>query len=454
MIWYYIIAATIALCLGLVLMKCYKNFINEDLAITYNKVRVGQVISIWLLGGWFGAHNAFLGKKFLMWLQYLLIVAVLIISVEPLYSNGLDAELWKTSADVELWCICRLSAFAVVLWIGTLLFIPYWCYSVNYNYFRRDKYEEDISSGQNLDVEIFCNELEGRVNYDCNSTYQLITSSKNITRSTKIEKDGFFDKAASLFSGSSRETNQWRSLYEKLHNKYESILKNCQDLEDAANELQKHLDYAQYAAYRNLKLAKELISLCRSNKGKKDVITRDYINATKTISSVNSTPEQIMDMTSETFASIIGNGSEALSVYYDEAASRDEKIASVAVATVNIVSGFLNNYSANQRAKLQYAEAVREITGGLDTVMHNLLSTENKVLRYREKLESLNRANRAFVKYYAKLRDQIFGEELSFGSYLKIRYNAFKCRKDKQFQLDMQTLVSVCTEYKKIKESK
>ena len=147
-----------------------------------------------------------------------------------------------------------------------IIFVPYWVYQFNGNYFRKHKDNDDILNGKELEVDKFYNsELLPdikKTNEDAETVMKVLNDEDIVIEDETDEKiSGLFKNLFTLGKSSTLKSKVQR--LRALRYCCQIISDDIDKFELDNNRLFSYLKYYRVAAYRNLYLAKELIGIVK-----------------------------------------------------------------------------------------------------------------------------------------------------------------------------------------------
>lgn len=406
--------------------------------------------AVWLLFGWTGVHRFLLRSKvgviFTALFSALICLQMRNLSLYLFYPSTWN--MWETNVATNI-ILALMASFLVI----DFFYIPIRCYNLNREYYRHDKNErllvKKISSplvqfGESLPTEVSV--VRKRIN-------GCLTTVKSIQANEFKGKKGFFTKVGRAISGN----DPWLDHELMRCRKLQDVLEDTATIQDKYSELCDRLNHSleesRNNAYRNLKLAKELIALAVPSKSKRQRLIKD---AELTIKK-----KQTQDLSIERI--------ESISVGVDWNKTIDKSIMSsmtlikmgvkgpwaIGIAALaSVVEGIGEAMERADKARLECEKACAKAVNNLSDAASSILQAEASVLRYSEVIVALNKSNAIFWQTYAPLRDQIFSKKFS------IREFFIGPRVDRslierlEFKNDIMYLAVICAEYNKINQSK
>ncbi|MBD5192173.1 MAG: hypothetical protein HDS88_04700 [Bacteroidales bacterium] len=338
-------------------------------------------------------------------------------------------------------------------WLVGLIMIPYKVYRLNFNEFRHNIYEELILGNRRKDYESLYAEIPRAVKTDGKEIQSIVS---NAQREYDNEL-GFLSKVTSFFTNSkvrhAREKAQ--ALLKMLQQISRIALKHSKLL----HRLTGYLEIERKNAYRNMILAKELLSFIRSFKDRKKDLMHDNIGRISIQSPDNMVSLDYSSLPDVDLQESLINGFESFDSTFTLLKDcgfedKDSLVASLGIGAVETaIDGIsqINSRRAYEREHYEYLAA--DYIHDIQHTAGKLVEIHGKMLRANEIMHALTAANEAFVKAYTPLRDQIFGTSCTFDGFIAYIRNRHKIRAI-QIKNDVGYLMTVCSEYNKINMSK
>ena len=360
----------------------------------------------------------------------------------------------------------------VLMLVLDFFLIPYYVFRYNANYFRKNKSEDRMLIGKSDSYDSaneIVNKEIGQVNKDLENIniyvkedYFIEDPNKDKTFWGSLTRGA---KSVITFGNSNKlemEMNRLRCLSaccDELGDLYDS----CQFCNE---ELSDRLISSRIAVYRNLYLAKELIGIVKNKLStKQQSLLVDYYfkcDMPKYQMNINGIANLDVSFNSEVFLDSLGSD---LTVIFDnlntklenESLSKKDFVDAAVLTGLNV---FVNGLSAiidlNIRTKEARSEVQTQTSNALlyiDEAVIGIQEYQKYILRQKEILEALEKANIAFIQAYVPLREQVFGKP-TFWKFLTGIPKNRELFKTNEFREDLQHLILVCTEYSKINQSK
>jgi hypothetical protein len=462
-------------------------------------MRASRPYGFWLLGGFWGCHHTYLwswvpkfdneenyGRYFLIWtwISWISMIFVLLLNytalmyfydMPQLLLINSDTWSWNTPNSNILWIsIYIFCIISIVNVVSGLLAIPYWTYMFNAKYFRRNPENDAILSNQRLSVD---NSLADGQETISHITQDLETITERVEGDYIIEDSNrddsfwggtkrFFKNVATL--GNSAKLEEEMDRLRLLSACCKNLQRDINKADCLNSDLYDALEEYRAAAYRNLYLAKELIGLVKSKVSSKaqkrivDTFLEVYKPEGMTGGNVR-LDDAALSFNTDLFMQRFGSDmSETLTCLNDKiekggTVNKDDFIvAGIELAFSSALNGLENIIDLYSSTKQARAEVQDDIASALKYIKKAIPSIQNylaALLRQAELLTSLSNANKAFIKAYEPLREEVFGDP-SFSQYifgLKDHKELFASDK---FREDLQYLIRVCSEYNKINQAK
>lgn len=451
---------------------------EEHLAQPIKKSNAYRVVAfVGFLGGhniylkkhnWIGVFTLILTIVFFFWnYKYVMyfydIPSVFFISnINCIYLEEMGTFYW--------WQIMLITLYFINLLTG-LVFTPFWVYQFNGNYFRKNKDNDAILNGNSLDVDHF---YKSKLIPHMDKVKSDVEDTKNILKDESyiIEEDGD-DKISGFFKniftlGKSSELKNKIQRLRALHWCCELLQIDLDTLDEYNEDLYSYLSYYRVAAYRNLYLAKELISVIKDNVSsqQQELIKDEFPNLIKPENN-SSTNLQFdssqISFDSERFFDTLGN---SFTKSFDpinkklesekEISKQDLLSAGFEFAFDSVIAGIegiidqYQNVSASLReTQKQINEAVEYLGEAFPAIMRY----QAEMARQSEIMVALSQFNKAFIMAYEPMRQKVFGRP-TFSQFLHGINKDTEYFKSIEFRHDIHHLIQVCTEYNKIYNTK
>lgn len=462
--------------------------------------------SFWIVGllGFLGGHYLYLRKC-----KWIGISTMLLAFLFPLcfykyfmYFYNLPGLFFPATFDFEqleeigIFYKCQSILYIIFVFnilIG-IIFVPYWVYQFNGNYFRKHKDNDDILNGKELEVDKFYNsELLPdikKTNEDAETVMKVLNDEDIVIEDETDEKiSGLFKNLFTLGKSSTLKSKVQR--LRALRYCCQIISDDIDKFELDNNRLFSYLKYYRVAAYRNLYLAKELIGIVKDkvSSRQQELIIDEFpqLISPKNInpSDVNFDANQIsfdsdrfFDSVGQSFVSSFESINSKLEKEKD--ISKDDFIeAGIEIAFDSIIAGIEGLFDQYSRT----TASIKEVEGMINEAVRYLEKAYPAIQRYQAELArqselmiALYQCNRAFVMAYEPMRQKVFGKptfskfvhginkEKSCSKsdkgqpfllkYLSEMNNGMFYLNSDDFRKDLQHLILVCTEYNKVYNAK
>lgn len=453
------IAGLVLLLLSVAIMLyCINAHSARNLAVRKKPIKIIVSYLLWLFGGVFGLHRAYLlvlrgnnSLKVLILSQYLLFAILAAINLSKIAVYGFNLEIWRELSSITTITVV-LSLLNIIWMLFDMIWIPYRIHVLTGEYYRRSVEEMDVLKGNKTEVEKFYEALGPDLDKINNEFREVLNETHSIVSKKFVKKEtgvvGLVNKlAASVARDGSLE-------FEK--NKLESLILLAEKASELGNEVQekyetlfKYLTNARIMAYRNLYLTKELIACIRTMAGKKQAVVLDAYNKMEAID---------IDFDKTALYSISIDVSSALknfSSYQRSLTTFGVKspTATLAAFGISAVEAVVDNIKERKEQKLKAVKAQSKVLSSIEKYAVELARLNGEILRDAEKVSALFEANKAFIHAYCHLRDTVFGD-VSFKNFIKgVNKNNPEFRSE-WFSRDIQHLIMVSSEYNKINQAK
>ena len=439
--------------------------------------------SFWIVGllGFLGGHYLYLRKC-----KWIGISTMLLAFLFPLcfykyfmYFYNLPGLFFPATFDFEqleeigIFYKCQSILYIIFVFnilIG-IIFVPYWVYQFNGNYFRKHKDNDDILNGKELEVDKFYNsELLPdikKTNEDAETVMKVLNDEDIVIEDeTDEEISGLFKNLFTLGKSSTLKSKVQR--LRALRYCCQIISDDIDKFELDNNRLFSYLKYYRVAAYRNLYLAKELIGIVKDkvSSRQQELIIDEFpqLISPKNInpSDVNFDANQIsfdsdrfFDSVGQSFVSSFESINSKLEKEKD--ISKDDFIeAGIEIAFDSIIAGIEGLFDQYSRT----TASIKEVEGMINEAVRYLGKAYPAIQRYQAELArqlelmiALYQCNRAFVMSYEPMRQKVFGQP-TFSKFLHGIDKEMSYLKSDDFRKDLQHLILVCTEYNKVYNAK
>ena len=320
---------------------------------------------------------------------------------------------------------------------------------------------EDTNRNIGLELDIINNHLAGGVNYQ------------------RDVDDGFFSwvkrGVADVFTTGDYSKMLRESAYlEEVKSNYELILSRLNRLKGAASLMSVYLEEQRKAAYRNIYLYKEILSLSNSNvRGKVQTLVQDVVllkdpnNLMLNESLVqNSDIQETTDLV-DTHLFEIGYSVGALVERVWTEDLRDaEKIAEVliqgVVVAINVVGRLLTiNGEVTQKRTLIEGDLMK-LAEAISSAQNTILEYQAVIARVMEVEMALNACNKAFVRAYTPINRYVFreGTEKLTERFKQVAWvgrrhwmSPSMQAEQNKFIEDLYNLQRLCSDYNKINQN-
>lgn len=421
-----------------------------------------KVWAIWLFGGLWGAHWLCLNPKNNKY-RY------------PEYDSGHVYEWFFVSAFTTIVIMVLLTFHLfdgqygiAATWLLVLIFcniligigrIPYSVKRFNAQWYRRYFETNLIMKNKPLPVDTYLVKMKQRMN-EFGKKLKIVQAIADDSDYGKENADTSFFKNIVTFGNYNklqREKGRLNMLAETCDALDDEIRKN----ETVQIELENYLEQYRAAAYRNINLCKDLLSLLKKIEGKhQKLVSDDFIYIPK-LSNVNITAiinMQNAEFNTDVFGQYTASSFESVGNTLTEIQENGEKITStdLAVGAIEIglsaiadgISGIIdmNTEVSNQRDWVK--DSITEVTDKLEVLVPKLNTYRSKILRQGELLEALKELCFAFIKIYEPLRRSVYNDKGG----LKDGYKKFLMQANTQKQLGL--LAAICSRYSKVNNEK
>ena len=439
--------------------------------------------SYWIVGllGFLGGHYLYLRKC-----KWIGISTMLLAFLFPLcfykyfmYFYNLPGLFFPSTFDFEQFegigtfykCQTILYILFVFNIIIGIVFVPYWVYQFNGNYFRKHKDNDAILKGKELEVDKFYNSILlpniKETSEDANTSIEVANNEDFVVEDENDKEiSGFWKNIVTLGNSSKLKSKVQR--LRALRYCCEKLSEDLDNLDKDNTVLFSYLKYYRVAAYRNLYLAKELIGVVKdkvSSQEQKLIVDEFpeltkpqntnpsdvYFNAAQT--SFNS--DRFFDSVGLSLKSSYDNLSERIGK--EKELSKEDFIeAGIEIAIDSLIAGITEVFDMYSRTKENIRDIEIKISEAIDYLRKAYPSINNykaELIRQSELMFSLYKCNRAFVMAYEPLRQKVFGRP-TFSQFIRGINKDQQYFKSNEFRRDLQHLIIVCSKYNRIYNAK
>lgn len=390
----------------------------------------------WILGGMWGLHRARLCSKS-CYLQYILFATLILSCADNISMYILHPSVWFLLPQWNI--VTKLSfLFTMLWWMIDAFWIPYGRYLYINKYFRRSEHEFDILKGNVTQVEQFYSDLS----HTFDERNMNLKSHLAEAQACACETNPSTDWAKKLGGGLNFEKKKFENM-QRISDEMNDIY---HDFQADNYRMMCYLTDARIAAVRNLYLAKELIQIVHSLKGKEQILRQDElemldINIDITMPNMKLDTEKIIQDT-------VMN---AMKSYNLILRSGMGKGAATLAGGAMVIAGVADYISNRNQQRETLAKKSLELVDSMKEAMDKVTQSQAQMLRASELLSALYNANKAFIAAYTDLRDLCFGE-VSFRSFWHGTIKEQEAYETNEFKQSMQHLINVCNEYNKINQ--
>lgn len=320
---------------------------------------------------------------------------------------------------------------------------------------------EDTNRNIGLELDIINNHLAGGVNYQ------------------RDVDDGFFSwvkrGVADVFTTGDYSKMLRESAYlEEVKSNYELILSRLNRLKGAASLMSVYLEEQRKAAYRNIYLYKEILSLSNSNvRGKVQTLVQDVVllkdpnNLMLNESLVqNSDIQETTDLVDTQLFEIGDSVGSLVARVWNEDLRDAEKKAEVliqgVVVAINVVGRLLTiNGEVTQKRTLIEGDLMK-LAEAISSAQNTILEYQAVIARVMEVEMALNACNKAFVRAYTPINRYVFreGTEKLTERFKQVAWvgrrhwmSPSMQAEQNKFIEDLYNLQRLCSDYNKINQN-
>lgn len=436
-----------------------------------------KAYTVLLCLGIFGGHYIYLDKhKWLAWITIVILLIIPLWNYKPImYFHDIPSLLFVQNIGcyslpkLGLFYITEsvlLGLFALNLVIG-LICVPYWVYQFNGNYFRKHSDNDDILKGKKLEVDKFYTQQllpnVKKTNKDADEVNDRLKNEDFILYDESDEKISGFLK--SIFTLGNSSTLKYKvGRLRLLRNCCQVLSEDIDQFETDNDRLFYFLQYYRIAAYRNLYLAKELISIIKDKvSSKQQELIKDEFPEIIPLKNYNpdnvyfnsSTVAFDSDNFFDSVGSSLSNSFDSLSSKLDKEGnlSKNDFIgAAIEVGIDSLVAaidGLFSMYSRTNEALREVEYNIGKANSYLSKALPAINRYQAELARQSEIMVALSNCNKAFVMAYDPLRKIVFGAPTFKSFIFGIKKDQGKLNSEK-FRKQLLHLIQVCTEYNKV----
>lgn len=320
---------------------------------------------------------------------------------------------------------------------------------------------EDTNRNIGLELDIINNHLAGGVNYQ------------------RDVDDGLFSwvkrGVADVFTTGDYSKMLRESAYlEEVKSNYELILSRLNSLKDAASLMSLYLEEQRKAAYRNIYLYKEILSLSNNNvRGKVQTLVQDVVLLKDSESLIlneslgqNSDIQGTTDLVDTQLFEIGDSVGALVARVWNEDLRDAEKKAEVliqgVVVAINVVGRLLTiNGEVTQKRTLIEGDLMK-LAEAISSAQNMILEYQAVIARVMEVEMALNACNKAFVRAYTPINRYVFreGTEKLTERFKQVAWvgrqqwmsSSMQAEQNK-FIEDLYNLQRLCSDYNKINQN-
>ena len=320
---------------------------------------------------------------------------------------------------------------------------------------------EDTNRNIGLELDIINNHLAGGVNYQ------------------RDVDDGLFSwvkrGVADVFTTGDYSKMLRESAYlEEVKSNYELILSRLNSLKDAASLMSVYLEEQRKAAYRNIYLYKEILSLSNSNvRGKVQTLVQDVVLLKDSESLIlneslgqNSDIQGTTDLVDTQLFEIGDSVGSLVARVWNEDLRDAEKKAEVliqgVVVAINVVGRLLTiNGEVTQKRTLIEGDLMK-LAEAISSAQNMILEYQAVIARVMEVEMALNACNKAFVRAYTPINRYVFREgteklterlkQVAWVGRRQWMSSSMQAEQNK-FIEDLYNLQRLCSDYNKINQN-
>lgn len=447
----------------IIFVTSVNGLINKNNKDSYNRkepfnIRVGYLL--WGIGGLFGFHHTYLQHKKQGTIYSILLLAFICLNV-PFFAIYLYFPQVVFDLGSYHWTSIILLSTLLLLWIKDAVLMPYYCYKQNNDIYKKHFETDLIIGGKNNTVDLHIKERDEIVTAIKTTDVKIheILNDESVIDTDGLAISSFFKSVITLGKSSKLEKEVGR-------------LKALQTVAlSTRDQLTTTIDYHNYAedllercridAYRNLSLAKEMIAIIKHIKGKDNKLITDQIlhieiealapvddNVVIEAFEDNRFVNKIQDNFTKGLDKFVSG-----KVEINKGTLVDQGVDLAIHVIEDFISeiGRLNKEVSQKRLEVQRAK--NDIERSLLSSSKAFIGLQANIFRINEIVEGLDQVNKLFICRYEPLRLRVF-EDSSLSSFLKQKSRYQMLKTDPLFWADIKLLVSICTEYNKINQSK
>ena len=261
---------------------------------------------------------------------------------------------------------------------------------------------------------------------------------------------------------------------EEVKSNYELILSRLNSLKDAANLMSVYLEEQRKAAYRNIYLYKEILSLSNNNvRGKVQTLVQDVVLLKDSESLIlneslgqNSDIQGTTDLVDTQLFEIGDSVGSLVARVWNEDLRDAEKKAEVliqgVVVAINVVGRLLTiNGEVTQKRTLIEGDLMK-LAEAISSAQNTILEYQAVIARVMEVEMALNACNKAFVRAYTPINRYVFreGTEKLTERFKQVAWvgrrhwmSPSMQAEQNKFIEDLYNLQRLCSDYNKINQN-
>ena len=416
---------------------------------------------LFFLGGWLGLHHVYFRNTRQTVIRFSLSFLFLALNLNFFYAFSPSSAIIFNIHSYNLISQIILSIIGLLFTVDFFL-IPYYTFKSNNELWRKHFETEGIIAKNKTLADEHLNK-QTSILMASQSTYRKVDetlSDKSIREHIKLGVGGFFKNIATC--GNQKALNNETGRLKTLQNaiiEAKEVYDKTLSYHDSAQEL---LASCRIDVYRNLKLAKEMVSIIKESvKHKESQLLLDEIQNFGSLDiDINDVNFAIQAFSDEQFTGkILDSFSNNMQRFTKNDIVLDKKNLTAAGLDIaidlvgNLITEIINLNKEVSSKRLEVAEAQSKISSALIATNEASVALEANIRRINEIVTALNKVNKTFIRSYEPLRKQVFLNS-SFKTYLSHKSTLKQLKTSPEFWKDIQLLMIISAEYNKINQAK
>lgn len=450
--WYYIAVWATALFLIFIFTAMIEGVEDEDPFLKETPWRAGVPYFLWLVLGIFGQHRAYLRSR-LAYIYLGCFAAAVAIETRDICHYLFWPSTWFMW-DVSVVTLCVVGIMGVFL-LYDLFWIPWRVYVLNRMFYYADKYEESISEGVATPPKHTCQTVPAVIDKAKTNLPNYLSDATSIKQRNYTGKTNIFAKVGRAIVGNSAAVDFEVAKLRDISAVSQKATALYNELAGSGESLNVHLEQQRIAAKKNLDIVSHLFRQMMKYKNKKREVSHQDHEVTEDIKLDERRIENDFTISAIQFQDLGVDWESTIDSSVDNVrglldAGMGMKWSLGIGVGVAVVSGISDAVKRENEAREAASLQAAELVASLKNLISRLTRAEANMLRGREILEALTKANEAFTRAYIPVRDEIYGDRISFSHFIRGERRLAELVNDRSFMASMVHLKNVCVEYNKI----